>query len=55
MKRINIITLGCSKNTVDSEHLAAQLTEYGYEIVFDSDRTNAEVVVMLILFILFSF
>ena len=46
MKKINIITLGCSKNTVDSEHLAAQLTEYGYEIVFDSDRTNAEVVVI---------
>lgn len=46
MKKINIITLGCSKNIVDSEHLAAQLAEYGYEVVFDSDRTNAEVVVI---------
>ena len=25
MKKINVITLGCSKNTVDSEHLMAQL------------------------------
>ena len=46
MKKINIITLGCSKNTVDSEHLAAQLTEYGYQILFDSDRTDADVVVI---------
>ena len=46
MKKINIITLGCSKNTVDSEHLAAQLHEYGYTIVFDSDRTDADVVVI---------
>ena len=46
MKKINIITLGCSKNTVDSEHLAAQLHEYGYKIVFDSDRTDADVVVI---------
>ena len=35
MKKINIITLGCSKNTVDSEHLAAQLTAMDYKIVFD--------------------
>ena len=25
MKKINVITLGCSKNTVDSEHLMARL------------------------------
>ena len=46
MKKINIITLGCSKNTVDSEHLAAQLTAMDYKIVFDSDRTDADVVVI---------
>ena len=46
MKKINIITLGCSKNTVDSEHLAAQLTAIDYKIVFDSDRTDADVVVI---------
>ena len=46
MKSINIITLGCAKNRVDSEHIAAQLTEAGYEIRFDSDRTDAKVVVV---------
>lgn len=46
MKKINIITLGCSKNTVDSEHLAAQLAAMDYKIVFDSDRTDANVVVI---------
>ena len=46
MKKINVITLGCSKNTVDSEHLMAQLAVAGYKIVFDSDRTNAKVVVI---------
>ena len=46
MKKLNVITLGCSKNTVDSEHLAAQLADAGYEIVFDSDRTRSDVVVI---------
>ena len=46
MKKMNVVTLGCSKNTVDSEHLAAQLAEAGYEIVFDSNRTDAKVVVI---------
>ncbi|MBR6759120.1 MAG: 30S ribosomal protein S12 methylthiotransferase RimO [Alistipes sp.] len=46
MKKINVITLGCSKNTVDSEHLMAQLAAAGYKIVFDSDRTDAKVVVI---------
>jgi ribosomal protein S12 methylthiotransferase len=32
---INIINLGCSKNLVDSEHLARQLKANGYSIVFD--------------------
>ena len=46
MKKINVITLGCSKNTVDSEHLMAQLAEAGYTITFDSDSTDAKVVVI---------
>lgn len=45
MKKINVITLGCSKNTVDSEHLMARLAA-GYEVLFDSDRTDAKVVVI---------
>ena len=46
MKKINVITLGCSKNTVDSEHLMAQLAAVGYELEHDSDRGDADVVVI---------
>ena len=46
MKKINVITLGCSKNTVDSEHLMARLAAAGYEMLFDSDRTDAKIVVI---------
>ena len=46
MKKINVITLGCSKNTVDSEHLMARLAAAGYEVLFDSDRIDAKVVVI---------
>ena len=46
MQKINVITLGCSKNTVDSEHLMARLAAAGYEVVFDSDRTDAKTVVI---------
>ena len=42
MKKINVITLGCSKNTVDSEHLMARLAAAGYEVLIDSDRTDAK-------------
>ena len=31
-KRIDIITLGCSKNLVDSEQLMRQLEEVGYSL-----------------------
>ena len=46
MKKINVITLGCSKNTVDSEHLMARLAAAGYEVLYDSDRTDAKTVVI---------
>lgn len=36
MKNINIITLGCAKNRVDSEHIAHALA-LGYEIIYDED------------------
>ena len=45
-KKINVITLGCSKNLVDSEHLMAQLDEAGYELVTDSNSTDAKIVVI---------
>lgn len=37
---INIITLGCSKNTVDSEVIAAKYKEQGHEVIFESDAPS---------------
>ena len=35
-ERVNIITLGCDKNRVDSEQLAAQLKAVGYHVSLDA-------------------
>lgn len=35
---INIITLGCSKNSVDSEVIASKFTGLGHQIFFESER-----------------
>lgn len=45
-KKINIITLGCSKNLVDSEKLMGQLNAGGVEVVHNSDDTDAGTVVI---------
>ena len=45
-RKINIVTLGCSKNLVDSEHLMAQLQRSDFEIVHDSNDPDARVVVI---------
>jgi len=42
---INIITLGCSKNTVDSEVIAAKWKEKGHEVVFESTKSSDFVVI----------
>lgn len=44
--RVDIITMGCSKNLVDSEHLMRQLQECGYEVVHDSDEPCGEIAVI---------
>ena len=46
MNKINIITLGCSKNTVDSEMIATQLDAQNIEFVFDKFDTSAKTVVI---------
>ena len=43
---INIVTLGCSKNLVDSEQLARQLDANNLKVVHDSNATNARNVVI---------
>ena len=45
-KKVNIVTLGCSKNQVDSEVLLAQLKGNGIEAVHESGNDDAQVVVI---------
>ncbi|HOZ29961.1 MAG TPA: 30S ribosomal protein S12 methylthiotransferase RimO [Bacteroidales bacterium] len=42
-KKINIITLGCSKNLTDSEQFAFQLSNAGYKVVHNSDKTDFQI------------
>ena len=43
---IDIITLGCSKNLVDSEQLIRQLEDKGYQVTHDSDNPKGEIAVI---------
>ncbi len=43
---IDIITLGCSKNLVDSERLIRQLELSGYRVTHDSDNPQGEIAVI---------
>jgi ribosomal protein S12 methylthiotransferase len=36
--KVNVITLGCSKNTVDSENLMTQLVANDFDVAHDSER-----------------
>ncbi len=44
--RIDVITLGCSKNLVDSEKLMKLLEENGYTLRHNPDKVNGEIVVI---------
>lgn len=44
--RVDIITMGCSKNLVDSEHLMRQLQECGYEVTHDSEEPEGAIAVI---------
>lgn len=43
-KRVNVITMGCSKNLVDSEVLLSQLERGKFEVVHDSNETGFDAV-----------
>lgn len=45
-QKINVVTLGCSKNLVDSEVLLNQLSMDGFDVVHDSNDTDSDVVVI---------
>ncbi|MDR2389445.1 MAG: 30S ribosomal protein S12 methylthiotransferase RimO [Tannerellaceae bacterium] len=44
--KVDIITLGCSKNLVDSEQLLRQFAANGYRIAHDPAKVNGEIVVV---------
>ena len=46
MKKVDIITLGCSKNLVDSERLLRQFELLGYEIHHDPDKVTGDIVIV---------
>jgi ribosomal protein S12 methylthiotransferase len=43
-KRVNVVTMGCSKNLVDSEVLLSQLEKGRYDVVHDSSDTGFDAV-----------
>lgn len=45
-KTIDVITLGCSKNLVDSEYLLRQLGESGFRVTHDSPNPQGEIAVI---------
>ena len=44
--KVNVITLGCSKNLVDSENLITQLRANQFDVAHESDRDDAQVVIV---------
>ncbi len=46
MKTIDFISLGCSKNLVDSENLMGLFEAHGYHVTHDSDDPQGEIVVI---------
>jgi ribosomal protein S12 methylthiotransferase len=44
--KVDIITLGCSKNLVDSEQLMLQFKANGYAVAHDPEKINGEIVVV---------
>jgi ribosomal protein S12 methylthiotransferase len=43
-KRVNVVTMGCSKNLVDSEVLLNQLEKGKFEVLHDSNESNFDAV-----------
>ena len=44
--KVNVITLGCSKNLVDSENLITQLKGNEFDVVHDSNDQDANVIII---------
>ncbi|MEZ5071966.1 MAG: 30S ribosomal protein S12 methylthiotransferase RimO [Bacteroidales bacterium] len=46
MSSVNLITLGCSKNLVDSEHLLARFRASGFEVMHNDFENKADIVIL---------
>lgn len=44
--KINVVTLGCSKNTVDSENMMAQLQANHYEVKHQQQGSDANIIII---------
>jgi ribosomal protein S12 methylthiotransferase len=44
--KVNVITLGCSKNLVDSENIITQLKANDYDVVHEAHDDNANIIVV---------
>jgi ribosomal protein S12 methylthiotransferase len=44
--KVDIVTMGCSKNLVDSEHLMRQLTANGYAVAHDPETLSGDIVII---------
>ena len=46
MRKVDIITMGCSKNLVDSEQLLNQFQEHGFQVYHNSENTHGDIAVI---------
>lgn len=45
--RVNVVTLGCSKNTYDSEILAGQLKGNAFDVVHEADKVGKDDIIVI--------
>jgi ribosomal protein S12 methylthiotransferase len=45
--RVNVVTLGCSKNTYDSEILMGQLKGNSFDVVHESDKVGSDDIIVI--------
>ena len=46
MRKVDIITMGCSKNLVDSEQLMNQFSEHGFKVYHNPDEMHVDIAVI---------
>lgn len=44
--KVNIITLGCSKNIADSEHVGGNLRDAGIQVYYDRTQTDCDITIV---------